>query len=128
MKPVIDGEADKLHEAIFASVNYHASYEPKRAVRTERFKYIRRFDYPADNARQDVRDLRALNLNTVSTADLLEPALELALAYDVTACDATYAALARQLDLPLVTADETLQRKLTGSNITVLTLANLNEE
>lgn len=91
------------------------------------WKYTRRFDYPADNARQDVRDLRALNLNTVSTADLLEPALELALAYDVTAYDATYAALARQLDLPLVTADETLQRKLTGSNITALTLQDLDD-
>ncbi|MFZ0090972.1 MAG: sulfatase [Solirubrobacteraceae bacterium] len=32
---------------IFAELTYHCAYEPQRAVRTERFKYIRRFDdYP----------------------------------------------------------------------------------
>jgi predicted nucleic acid-binding protein len=89
------------------------------------WKYTRRFNYPAGNARQDVRDLRALALRTVSTADLLEPVLELALAYDLTMYDASYAALARQLDLPLITADETLRRKLSGSGLTVQTLAEL---
>lgn len=89
------------------------------------WKYTRRFDYPAANARQDVRDLRALNLRTVSTADLLEPALELALAYDLTTYDACYAALAQQLNLLLFTADGALQRKLGGSQIRVQTLADL---
>lgn len=83
------------------------------------WKYARRFNYPADNARQDVRDLQALALRTVSTADLLEPALELALAYNITAYEAAYAALAQQLSLPLITADETLQRKLNRSGISV---------
>lgn len=90
------------------------------------WKYTRRFDYPAANARQDVRDLRALALRTVSTADLLEPALELALAYDLTTYDASYAALAQQLNLFLITADEALQRKLGGSQILVQTLADLS--
>jgi arylsulfatase A-like enzyme len=32
---------------IFSELTYHAAYEPQRAIRTERFKYIRRFDdYP----------------------------------------------------------------------------------
>lgn len=90
------------------------------------WKYTRRFGYPAANARQDVRDLRALALRTVSTADLLEPALELALAYEVTLYDASYAALAQQLDLPLITADEALQRKLAGSGITIKNLKDLD--
>ena len=36
--------AEPLHDAVFAEVNYHAAYEPMRCVRTERFKYIRRYD------------------------------------------------------------------------------------
>jgi N-sulfoglucosamine sulfohydrolase len=41
--PVIRGEGQEINEAVFAEVNYHAAYEPKRAVRTKRWKYIRRF-------------------------------------------------------------------------------------
>jgi arylsulfatase A-like enzyme len=44
MMPLIRGEAKEINEEIFAEVNYHASYEPKRAVRTHRWKYIRVFD------------------------------------------------------------------------------------
>ncbi|MGC9198539.1 MAG: sulfatase/phosphatase domain-containing protein [Acidobacteriaceae bacterium] len=44
--PVLRGEAQEINDAIFAVVNYHVSYEPKRAVRTNRWKYIRHFgDY-----------------------------------------------------------------------------------
>lgn len=42
--PVVGGEAEEINEAIFAEVTYHAAYEPMRAVRTRRWKYIRRFD------------------------------------------------------------------------------------
>ncbi len=41
--PLMRGEKQELHDEIFAEVNYHAAYEPKRAVRTQRFNYIRRF-------------------------------------------------------------------------------------
>ena len=44
MMPLIRGEQDQIHDQIFAEVTYHAAYEPQRAVRTRRFKYIRRFD------------------------------------------------------------------------------------
>lgn len=42
--PLVNGKAEKIRDEIHAEVNYHASYEPMRAVRTERYKYIRRFD------------------------------------------------------------------------------------
>jgi len=42
--PIVRGEAEAIHDAIFAEVTYHAAYEPIRAIRTERWKYICRFD------------------------------------------------------------------------------------
>jgi N-sulfoglucosamine sulfohydrolase len=44
MMPLIRGEVDEIRDEVFAEVTYHAAYEPKRAVRTKRHKYIRRFD------------------------------------------------------------------------------------
>lgn len=92
------------------------------------WKYVRRFGYPAANARQDVADLQALRLQTISAADLLIPTLELALQYDITAYDACYAALAQQLDLPLITVDAPLVRKLAGSGVEAHLLATFVEE
>lgn len=42
--PWVRGEASSINGQIFAEATYHASYEPQRAVRTKRWKYIRRFD------------------------------------------------------------------------------------
>lgn len=89
------------------------------------WKYVRRFGYNPDQARQDVADLRSLALITVAMADLIEPAMDVALTYDVTAYDASYVALAQQLELPLITADKTLVRKLAGSEMTVQPLGRV---
>lgn len=43
MMPLIRGQAEEIHQEVFAEVTYHAAYEPMRAVRTGRWKYIRRF-------------------------------------------------------------------------------------
>lgn len=42
--PLVNGNVDSIHDSIFGEVNYHCSYEPMRAVRTERYKYIKRFE------------------------------------------------------------------------------------
>lgn len=41
--PIVRGEKEEVNEAIYAEINYHCQYEPVRAVRTKRWKYIRRF-------------------------------------------------------------------------------------
>jgi arylsulfatase A-like enzyme len=41
---VIRGSVPEIHDSVFAEVNYHSSYEPMRAVRTHRWKYIRRYE------------------------------------------------------------------------------------
>jgi arylsulfatase A-like enzyme len=43
LMPLVQGNAKQIHDEIFAEVNYHAAYEPKRAARTLRYNYIRHF-------------------------------------------------------------------------------------
>lgn len=44
--PLVQGRTDRLHDEIFAELTYHAAYDPQRAIRTERWKYVRLFhDY-----------------------------------------------------------------------------------
>ena len=42
--PLLNGTAEDVNEEIFAEVTFHAAEEPLRAVRTRRYKYIRRYD------------------------------------------------------------------------------------
>lgn len=46
--PLLRGEVDSVRDVVFAEVNCHAAYEPMRAVRTERWKYIRNYE-PANH-------------------------------------------------------------------------------
>ena len=45
--PLVRGEQKQTREETFAEVNYHAAYEPQRAVRTNRWKYIRHYSHRA---------------------------------------------------------------------------------
>ncbi len=44
LMPLVRGEAEEVREELFAEVNWHAAYEPLRAARTRRWKYIKRYD------------------------------------------------------------------------------------
>jgi arylsulfatase A-like enzyme len=44
LMPLVRGEQESVRDEVFAEVSYHAAYEPKRCVRTDRWKYIKRFD------------------------------------------------------------------------------------
>ena len=41
--PLLRGHTPSVREEIFAGSTWHAAYEPQRAIRTERHKYIRRW-------------------------------------------------------------------------------------
>ena len=88
------------------------------------WKHVRRFGYPVASALEDMADLRALALQSVSTADLIADALAIAIAYEITAYDASYVALAHHLSVPFVTADEALVRKLDGTGYDILSLGS----
>jgi len=40
---LVEGGARSIRDVLFAEMTWHAAYEPQRAVRSERWKYIRRF-------------------------------------------------------------------------------------
>jgi arylsulfatase A-like enzyme len=42
--PLLRKETPEINDAVFAEITFHAAYEPQRAVRTRRYKYIRRFE------------------------------------------------------------------------------------
>jgi predicted nucleic acid-binding protein len=69
-------------------------------------KYMRRFGRSLKDSQADLADLNTLSLKTVSTAELMEDALLLASEKNLTAYDACYAVLARQMNINLITADK----------------------
>ena len=86
------------------------------------WKKIRREKYDACKAAADLATLRGFSLPTTLTADLMERALEIACAHGITAYDACYVALAEARGVPLLTADDRLAARLTGSSHEVITL------
>ncbi|MGZ5314225.1 MAG: sulfatase, partial [Solirubrobacterales bacterium] len=44
MMPLLRGEQKILHHEVFSEITYHAAYQPQRAIRTNRWKFVKRFD------------------------------------------------------------------------------------
>jgi arylsulfatase A-like enzyme len=42
--PILEGRQAEINDAVFGEVTYHAAYQPMRSMRTQGWKYIRRFD------------------------------------------------------------------------------------
>lgn len=42
--PLVNGKCARVREDLLLEINYHAAFEPMRGLRTERHKYIRRYD------------------------------------------------------------------------------------
>lgn len=66
----------------------------------------------AEAAREAFGALRSLPLQVVPVGEFSEEALDLALRFDLSVYDGCYAALARRLGAPLITADKRLLKKL----------------
>lgn len=88
------------------------------------WKYVQRLGYALKAAREDLTLLSALSLRSTPTAWLMSGALEIAAAHKISAYDACYVALARQLRMPLITADQKLARTLAGLDIAIHWLGN----
>jgi len=80
------------------------------------WKHVRQYGYSATAAHRDLANLGKLSLYTTSTASWMLDALKIAVAHGITAYDACYVALARNLNVPCVTADEKLVRVLASAS------------
>ena len=88
------------------------------------WKHTRRSGLPMDEARKALTNIGQLALRSYAAADLMLGALDIAGREEITAYDACYVFLARQLDVPFVTADEKLARALAGKAYGVVWLGD----
>ena len=89
------------------------------------WKYVRFYGYDREAALQDLLDLRQLPWNSLATRELAQASLALGLDHELAAYDAAYVVLAQSMELPLVTADEKLLRRLIGTHCEVRWLGDL---
>jgi arylsulfatase A-like enzyme len=81
--PLLRGEPATPRAAIFAEKTYHTYYDPMRAVRTERFKYIRNFEVaPRVEVPGDIQGGAIFRANPQVYTDVQHLPIEL---YDLTA-------------------------------------------
>ncbi|BAY27242.1 hypothetical protein NIES2100_70650 [Calothrix sp. NIES-2100] len=83
------------------------------------WKYVRAGMYTAAEVQADLATLKAFPLRVVSTADLMANAVTIALAYGISAYDASYVALSQQVGATLLTLDGKLLRALSASSVDV---------
>ena len=86
------------------------------------WKKVRRGEYSAQMAFENLADLKALDLPTTPSSELMERALQIACDLGITAYDACYAALAEARGVPLLTADNQLAAKVAGGVCEVVVL------
>lgn len=86
------------------------------------WQYVRRANYPAAEAKASLLRLQALALRRVPTPDLVNEALDIAIAHGISAYDACYVQLSERSRVPLVTADEKLIRSLAAAPYQVRSL------
>lgn len=79
------------------------------------WKKVARGELAAAEARDVLAALSQVPLNVVPAFEVVQPALEIALALQRTVYDSLYVALAVARDCPLITADDRLVRALAGS-------------
>lgn len=88
-------------------------------------QYVRRVGYPAAKAKANLARLQKLALQRASIVDVVNEALDIAIAQNISAYDACYVQLSQKLQLPLITADLKLIRSLAETTYEVDSLSSL---
>ena len=88
------------------------------------WKYVQQTGFPVVQAQLSLQRLKALNLQVYPLSELLEEALEVAIAYRISVYDACYVVLSLYAQCPLITADRKLLRSLVDSPYSLLLLSD----
>jgi predicted nucleic acid-binding protein len=83
------------------------------------WKYVRAGMYTTTEVQVDLATLKSFPLRVVSTADLMEDAVSIAVAHGISAYDASYVALSQQVNTILLTLDQRLVRTFANSSYDV---------
>lgn len=83
------------------------------------WKYVRTGLYNASFVQGNLATLKALPLRVVSTADLMADAVNIGLAYGISAYDASYVALSNGVSATLLTLDQKLVNALSTTSYDV---------
>ena len=81
------------------------------------WKRVGRGEIDHTQARRKMQYLLAAQFTTIPLSTILPTAFDIALQEGITVYDASYLALARLIDAPLVTADKRLFNRLTGKSL-----------
>ncbi|NET57728.1 MAG: type II toxin-antitoxin system VapC family toxin [Symploca sp. SIO2E6] len=76
------------------------------------WKYVRAGMYTGEKVQADLATIKNLPLRVVSTAELMEEAINIAIAYGISAYDASYVVLSHRVSSPLLTLDQRLVNTL----------------
>lgn len=79
------------------------------------WKYVRAGMYEFREVQADLATLKTFPLRVVSMAELMEEAVNIAVAYNISAYDASYIALSQRVNAPLLTLDRRLVNTLINS-------------
>ncbi len=90
------------------------------------WKYVRAGLYSVGDLPADLSSLKSLSLQVVSNAELMEEAINIAVAYGISAYDASYVALAHRVSAPLLTLDKRLVNTLATAPYNVRLFTNFS--
>jgi predicted nucleic acid-binding protein len=91
------------------------------------WKHLQRHNVRPEEAVTSFRALTDLGMRLVPNGDLLEDALILAADNGITVYDALFCALAVRENVPLITSDNALVRRLTGTGVQAAMLSEWND-
>ena len=89
------------------------------------WKWVGRFKYSVARAREHLENLQGFDLRVIPTSLLASRAFEIAVSLRITAYDACFAAAAAAEQVPLVTADAKLAKRLRSGSVSVLWLGDV---